>query len=77
MFAIQVVSEPAGFFVFVFGLALTIYWMVVPWRLMRSNERLADSVERMEIMLSGKFGYADDKPRDRSEPPPDELDGPV
>jgi hypothetical protein len=40
------------FIVFVFGLCLTIFWMVVAWRLMRATERLADTVDRLERKLS-------------------------
>lgn len=29
------------------GIAVTIYWMVVAWRAMRAHERLASAVERM------------------------------
>jgi hypothetical protein len=43
-------SNAFPFFGFVFGLGASvvfaIFWMVVAWRLMRSNERLADVVER-------------------------------
>lgn len=28
------------------GIAVTIYWMVVAWRAMRAHERLASAVER-------------------------------
>jgi uncharacterized membrane protein len=55
------------FFGFVFGLGIslvfTIFWMVVAWRLMRSNERLADTVER----IASKLGAAGDNSKNRDE----------
>jgi len=31
--------------VFLIGLAITVYWMVVAWRAMRAHERIADAME--------------------------------
>jgi hypothetical protein len=49
-------ADVFSFFGFVLGLAISlifiIFWMVVAWRLMRSNERIADTLDR----LATKFG---------------------
>jgi hypothetical protein len=49
-----------SFFGFVFGLAIVIifwiFWMVIAWRLMRSNERLAETVERLESRFNATGG---------------------
>jgi hypothetical protein len=49
-------SSVISFFGFVFGLAIslifTIFWMVCAWRLMRANEQLADTVDRLERKLN-------------------------
>jgi len=34
-----------GICIFLWGLAVTIFWMYVAWRAMRAHERLAKSVE--------------------------------
>jgi hypothetical protein len=31
----------------IWGIAITIYWMVVAWRAMRAHERLASALERL------------------------------
>lgn len=31
----------------VWGIAVTIFWMVCAWRAMRAHERLADAVDRI------------------------------
>jgi len=39
-----------GFFAVLFvlwGIALTIFWMVCAWRAMRAHEKLAESVEKI------------------------------
>jgi hypothetical protein len=34
-------------FVVLWGLAVTIFWMICGWRAMRAHERLAEAVERI------------------------------
>jgi uncharacterized membrane protein len=36
-----------------FGIATTIFWMVVGWRAMRAHERIADAAEQAARKLRG------------------------
>ncbi len=42
-------SGPGGFVVLIvlWGLFVTIFWMVVGWRAMKAHEKLADATERI------------------------------